>query len=333
MSIANPVICLAWAWLGAAVGVHAQEGVGNPSTAATRPDRAQAAPAPAPVVAPAMLSNRPEDERALRTLAEAYIRAYNAGDARSLAALFTDDAEMIDETGERLRGRATIEAVFGSMFRQRPGATLSVAPASLRFLGPDVAQEEGRNVVKIAEEPPSTRHYTVLFVKQGNRWLYSSAREEPDPSLTPHQRLEELAWLVGDWTDESPDSVVHTTCRWTEDGHFLLRDFTVRVQGKSVMSVNERIGWDPSARQIKSWVFDSEGGHGTGLWSRTGSQWVIKSSGVLPDGRIATATHTLTRLGPHSARWVSVERTVGDQVVPDRAEYMMVRAAPQPRAR
>ena len=38
-----------------------------------------------------------------------------------------------------------------------------------------------------------------------------------------------------------------------------------------------------------------------GLWSRIGNEWVIKSTGVLPDGRIATATHILTRVDPHSA--------------------------------
>lgn len=334
MRIATSVSFLAWAWLGAVAGISAQEGIGTTSTAAPPAERVQPPAAAAePAGAPAMLSNRPEDERALRTLADAYTRAYKAGDARTLAALFADDAEMIDENGERLRGRSTIETVFGSMFRQRPGATLSVAPASLRFLGPDVAQEEGRNVVRLGDEPPSTRHYTVLYVKEGNRWRYSSVREELDPGLTPHQHLEELAWLVGDWTDESPDSVVHTNCRWTPDGHFLLRDFTVHVQGKPVMTVNERIGWDPSTRQIRSWVFDSEGGHGAGLWSRTGNQWMIKSTGVLPDGRIATATHTLTRLSPQAARWASVERTVGGQVVPDRAEYMMVHRPPQPGAR
>jgi uncharacterized protein (TIGR02246 family) len=330
MRIATCGIALSWAWLGIAAVSLAQGGVGSPSGVAGRPDRAQP---PATGIAAPPATSRPEDERALRSLAESYTRSYNAGDAPSLGALFVDDAEMIDEHGERLRGRAMIENVFAAMFRQRPGATLSITPASLRFFGPDTAQEEGRTAVRIGEEAPSTRHYTVLYVKQGDRWRYASVREEQEPGLTPHQRLEELAWLVGDWIDESPDSVVHATCRWTDDGHFLLRDFTVRVQGKSVMTVNERIGWDASARQFKSWVFDSEGGQGTGLWSRTGNQWVIKSSGVLSDGRIATATHILTRLGPQSARWSSVDRTVGDRVVPDRADYLMVRQPPRPGSR
>ena len=31
------------------------------------------------------------------------------------------------------------------------------------------------------EEPRSTHHYTVTFVKQGDRWRYSSVREEHEP--------------------------------------------------------------------------------------------------------------------------------------------------------
>ncbi len=332
MRIVLSGILLTWAWLGVANGVLAQGVSGATPAVTVGADRAQPPGAASPGPG-APVSDRPEDERALRALAVAYARSYNAGDARSLASVFTNDAEMIDEYGQRLRGSPMIETVLGSLFRQRPGATLTIAPTSLRFIGPDVAQEEGRTVVKVGDEGPATRHYTLIAVKQGDRWRYSSFREEQDPTLTPHQRLEELAWLVGDWTDESPDSVVQATCRWTEDGHFLLRDFTVQVQGKSVMTVNERIGWDPSTRQIKSWVFDSEGGHGSGLWSRAGNEWVIKSTGVMPDGRIATATHTLTRVGPQSARWASIERTVGDRVVPDQAEYLMVRQPPRPRGR
>ncbi len=332
MRIALTGVLVTWAWLGVVDGASAQVGNASPSAVVARPDRVQS-PAAARPGPRAALTDRPEDESALRSLAAAYAQAYSTGDARALASLFTEDAEMIDEHGGRISGRPAIESVFTSVFRQRTGAALALAPTSLRFLGPDAAQEEGQSTLSIGQEPPSLLRYTALYVKQGGRWRYSSLREEHDPAVPPHQRLQELAWLVGDWTDESPDSVVHATCRWTEDGHFLLRDFTVRVQGKPVMTVNERIGWDPSVRQIKSWVFDSEGGHGTGLWSRIGNEWVIKSTGVLPDGRIATATHTLTRLGPHSAKWTSLERTVGDRLVPDQAEYLMVHQPPRPTGR
>ncbi len=330
MRTAPAVVAVTWVCLGV-VGVGEAQVIKGaapaipPTPAETKPTSSPVLPAGAIVAAP----RRPADEAAIRSIAESYARAYNAGDSRALAALFADDAEMIDEDGERMRGRSVIEDVFRSMFKERPGASIAISPASLRFLGPDAAREEGQTQVKTASsEGPTTRHYTVLYVKEGKRWLYSSVREEREKHLSHHQRLQELAWLLGDWVDETPDSVVHSTCQWTADRNFLVRDFSIQVQGKPVMTVNERIGWDPSTRQIKSWVFDSEGGHGCGLWSRNGNEWVIKLTGILPDGRTATATHILTRLSPQSARWSSVERTVGDQVVPDHAEYVMVRRPP-----
>ncbi len=96
------------------------------------------------------------------------------------------------------------------------------------------------------------------------------------------------------------------------------------------MTVEQRIGWDPLSKQIRSWVFDSEGGYGGGYWTRDGKQWFIKSTGVLPDGRTASATQILTRVGPHTARWASIQRTVGGQVVPNLQEYVMVRKPPKP---
>ena len=97
------------------------------------------------------------------------------------------------------------------------------------------------------------------------------------------------------------------------------------------MTVNQRIGWDPLTKQIKSWVFDSEGGYGDGLWTRNGNQWVIKSTGVMTDGRIASATQTLTPVGTNSARWTSTQRTIGDQSIAEPAEYVLVRRPPRPK--
>ncbi len=169
-----------------------------------------------------------------------------------------------------------------------------------------MAQEEGRNLVKLkGDEGSSTRHYTLTFVKQGNRWRYLRVREELETGISHHQRLEELAWLVGEWTDESPDSLVHTTCRWTEDGNFLLRDFTVRVQGKSVMTVHERIGWDPSKRQVVSWCSTPKGATGRGLEPRcqcVGHQ-VVRGPARWQDRPLADAGDDAAELW--LARWLA----------------------------
>jgi uncharacterized protein (TIGR02246 family) len=282
----------------------------------------------------APLSDRPEDERAIRALADGFVRAYKAGDSKSLAALYTEDAESIDEHGDRIQGRATIENAYSAIFQERPGATIEISIDALRFYGPDVAKEEGRTRVKPrGNQPESVRRYTVLYVKQGGQWLHSSVREEHDSGMAHHDRLKELEWLLGEWLDQSSDSTVHINCRWSEDKNFLLRDFIIHMQGRSVMTVAQRIGWDPLSKQLKSWVFDSEGGYGDALWARTGDQWMIKSTGVLPDGRIATATNILTRVGTNTARWESTSRTVGTESALEPAEYVMVRKPPRPETR
>jgi uncharacterized protein (TIGR02246 family) len=326
---------LAWAWLGFSASALAQAVQVKPGAGAPAPE---AVPAPAVQNAGASgpaqgsFTNRPDDEKAIKAAAEVFTRAYDSGDSAAVAALFTDDAEMIDEFGDVLEGRAAIQDFYARMFRERPGTRITVSMAALRFLGPDVAREVGHTrVTPAGGEPATLRRYTVLFVKQAGKWLYSSVREEHASGIVHHERLKALEWMVGDWLDQSSDSTVHVTCQWSPDKNFLLRDFTIHVQGQPVMTVNQRIGWDPLHNQIRSWVFDSEGGFGEGIWTRKGNIWVIKSTGVLTDGRIATATNTLTPVGPNSVKWSSTERTLGDQFIGEPAEYVMVRRPPPPK--
>lgn len=96
-------------------------------------------------------------------------------------------------------------------------------------------------------------------------------------ALSHHEHLKQLEWMVGHWVDEGDDSVTETTCEWSEDKNFLLRKFTISIDGKQAMKGVQRIGWDPPSRQIRSWVFDSAGGFAEGLWSRVGDYWVVKA--------------------------------------------------------
>jgi uncharacterized protein (TIGR02246 family) len=315
---------LAWGLLGMVASANAQA-----QPAAARPAEAEAPASERP-----LLTDRPEEERAIRSAAAAFKRVYDAGDSRAAAGFFLEDGEIIDEEGERVQGRASIQDVFAEMFRDRPGTTIEFTPATLRFFGPEAAKEEGQTRLKPIgnEESARVRRYTVLLVKQAGKWLFSSVREEHEPALSHHERLKDLEWLIGEWVDESAASTIHADCRWSDDQNFILRDFTIHVQGKPAMTVTQRIGWDPLTKQVKSWVFDSEGGYGESLWTHNGNQWLIKSTGVLPDGRIATATNVLTHVGPHSAKWASIERTVAGHVVPDHEEFVIVRKPPKPQS-
>lgn len=306
------------------------------STAASPEERPQAQQ-PSPITsgrqeASAVSGNLSEQERAIRAVDEEFVRDYNKGDVQALAARFTQDAEVEEAEGDRYQGRNLIEQSFANTFAASPGARMTLEVGSIRFLTPDIAKEEGRTTVTPAKGGPVTRFYTVLYVKQSGRWLIASVREENDPSISPHEKLKDLAWMVGEWVDEAQDSVVHVSCRWSEDENFLLRTFHVKRQGKPVMTVSQRIGWDPRTKHIRSWEFDSEGGFGEGTWSRDGDRWVVKHSGVRPEGTSASATNLITRERPDLVRWVSTDRVMGDEVVAGEQSYVLVRVPPPPGA-
>lgn len=277
-------------------------------------------------------ANLSPEEKAIWMADDSFVRAYNAGDAKALAALFTEDAEASDARGDVVKGRDAITALFAAIFEESPGSKLEVTVDSLRFPTADVALETGRTIVTPADGgAPERGRYTVLFVKKDGKWLQSFVQESSDDQITPHERLKELAWMIGDWVDESESAVASTSCRWSDDKNFLLRDFTIHVAGAKVMSGTQRIGWDPLTGQIKSWIFESDGGHAEGLWSRLGNQWVVKVSGSLPDGQRTTATQVITYVNKETIRWKAVDRTIGATIAPDIDEIAMVKKPPKPR--
>jgi len=299
--------------------------------------RTQEAPA-ARTATPAV--PREQDEAALRGLVAEFTRAFNAGDAKAIASLFSQDARIVTLAGLSIEGRDAIERLFAASFEQSPGQTIEVKTESLRFLGADAAIEEGTAAITAPRtdgapsEPSETTRYSAAYVKRDGKWLQDSIRDfttvSPD-ATTPRERLKELEWLVGDWIDESDEGEVHTTCRWSDTQAFLQRSFQLKIRGKSEMSGSQLIGWDPRLKQIRAWVFDSDGGFSESLWSRDGERWVIKSSGVVKDGRAASATNILTRVNRDTVRWTSVDRTIGSEVLPDAEEITLVRKPPPPR--
>ena len=276
-------------------------------------------------------SEKTRDEEAIREAGAAFVKAYNAGDAKAVAALFTEDAESTDEEGTLVRGRQAISDSFAETFAANRGGKMEIRPDSLRFLSPDVAKEEGRCIVTLAGGgEPDVDRYTVLYVKKDGKWLQSSVRELSDPDISPHDRLKEMDWMVGEWVDESDSAVIFTSCRWSEDKNFLLRNYSIQVQGRPAMTGTQRIGWDPLAGQFRSWNFDSRGGYSEGLWSREGGRWVVKLSGPLGNGKISTETNIITHVDKDTARWKSVDRTIGGKILPDSPEFVLVRTPPQP---
>jgi uncharacterized protein (TIGR02246 family) len=297
---------------------------------------AQDQPAREPTLVPpegdrsAAPKERDADVRAIRDLLGSFVKAYNAKDARALGGLFTADAEIEDDDGSVTRGRDAIVGRFADIFKEGKSDKLAVNFDSLRFLGADVATEEGTASLSAgADTPPMTNRYSVIYARQGGRWLHARIRDEP-PAENPHERLMDLEWMLGEWVNESDDAVVLTSCTWSKDGNFLLRDFDVKVEGRIALSGTQRIGWDAQRRQFHTWVFDDTGGFAEGLMSRDDDRWVIKASGVRSDGQVVSVTNSVTILGKDQLLWEMFDRTLGGAAVPGTDSFTLVRRPPKP---
>jgi uncharacterized protein (TIGR02246 family) len=274
-------------------------------------------------------SDHSADEAAIRANIEKFVKAYNAGDAKAIAALFTPDGEAWDKDGNEAEGREAIEKVFARIFKDTPEKKLEVFVDSIKFIGADMAFETGTTKEIEPNEPPDIDRYTVIHVKREGKWQMALARDEEGPPPSAHEQLRALAWLVGEWVDDGGSTVVRSTCRWSEDKNFLLQEFKLQVSGREAMNVSQRIGWDPLRKRIRSWVFDSEGGFGESVWKRDDDGWIIRATGVRPDGTAASATNFLIPAGNDGYVFRSTDRVVADDRQPP-MEVKVVRKPPEP---
>jgi len=266
----------------------------------------------------------------IRAADEQLVKAFNAGKVDELAAMFLPQAELIDDDGNEYRGQAAIKELLTKYFAKFPGAKLSLSVDSIRVMGP-VAIEDGTRIMATKDDTGrAVVRYTAVLAKSGNNWQIASLRESPDDSdLTAHDLLQPLAWLVGEWVNEGNDAAVKITYRWSEDKNFMLGDFHVTRGGSVVMQSTQRIGWDPLAGKVRSWMFDSDGGFGEGQWTLVDDSWVIKSTAVLPDGQTGSATVTVTPQGKDRYTLKGTDRIAGDQRDDD-FQYVVTRKPPMP---
>jgi uncharacterized protein (TIGR02246 family) len=271
------------------------------------------------------------DQDDLAASAQAFETAFNKGDAKSIASQFTETAEVVDEDGSVVKGRGAIEARFTELFKAWPKARISVELTSLRKLSPDVAVEDGFSQTELDPESPGSRSpYTLVHLKRGGKWLIASIRDFPEEKeLTAHDHLQPLEWLVGDWVDQSTDAKVETSCKWADDGNFLIQEFVIKLRGGQESRGTQRIGWDPLRKTIRAWAFDHSGGFGESAWTLVDGSWVIKAEGVTPDGRVASVTRVLTQKGIDHFQLDSTQRLVGQELLPD-SSVRVVRRPPAP---
>lgn len=268
-----------------------------------------------------------QDQQAIQKAIASYVDAFNKGDAKALAAHWSEAGEFVTPAGKTLRGRGQLEAEFAGYFAEAKNAKIELSGTSVELLSPSVAIERGSARVILPDQEPSESQYEAIHVKTAEGWKIDSVREQEAAAPPPshHDELKQLEWMVGEWADAGEDSVVETNCRWTTNRNFLVRSFKVYVADRVDFEGTQVIGWDPALGTIRSWVFDSDGGFAVGRWSGGGDRWTVQSLGVLPDGRNASATSIFERVDDNTMRFQSIGRQAGGELLPSIDPVTIVR--------
>jgi len=267
-----------------------------------------------------------QEEKALRALGAAYVKAFNAGDARAVSSFWMPQGDFIGAAGALLRGREAIAKDYATFFADNPGVQLEIEPEQIRFPVIGVAIEDGVARLRSASaEPLSTCRYAVTHVKKDGKWLMASVRELPHEAASNYERLRELEWLIGTWTARNGNISVEQTCEWAASKNFMVRKYAVKEAKAILRKGMQIIGWDPTGGGIRSWFFAGDGGFGQEKWTRDGKSWTLEVDGVERAGAEIQAVNIITRVNNNTWTWQSVHRTIDGVSLPDTAAVTLTR--------
>lgn len=292
------------------------------------------------VILPAIADDQPQppkqetpdqekDEAEIRKTGEAYVKAFNAGDAEKLAGFWSPEAVYTNRlTGEQVLGREAIAEQFKLLFEAAEEIKLNVSVDSIQFVSPNVAVENGMANFVSGESEPEQVRYSAVYTRRDGMWLLDRVTDDPTPPAPPnYEHLKELGWMIGTWVDEDKNARIETECNWTKNKTFITRSFSVSIEGQIDLSGMQVVGWDAAKKQVRSWTFDSDGGFAEGVWSKKDDRWYIQKTGVLPDGRKSSAVNIVTKIDHNTFTLRSVARAVGGEILPDIDEVKVVRVS------
>ena len=110
-------------------------------------------------------------EAAIKAGATAFSTAWNAGDAKALAALYTEDATVMAPGGEPAQGRAAIEGAFTEALKMVPGSKMTITPGEV-MPADGWAVEVGRYVQEGADGSHLDHgRYIAVWKNVNGKWL------------------------------------------------------------------------------------------------------------------------------------------------------------------
>ncbi|TWT34996.1 hypothetical protein KOR42_53310 [Thalassoglobus neptunius] len=269
--------------------------------------------------ASAQTNTKPAIQVIAEQTANHYIEAFNNRDATALSKLFTDEAEYVDVSGTIFHGRPVIEAEFAANFAVSPPGTLAIEMASIRQIAHGVMVEDGvASFNPEGDEATIRTLYTTTHVKQNDgSWLMASVRELSSGTMSSHEQLKALTWLLGDWHEDVRGVITQSTWDWSEDENFLVGTFTVEQSDAVSWTGTHRIAWDAERNQFHSWVFESHGGTTEGWWEpNPDGSWSVNMSGIDASGVRRSARLTYLADGDDAIVVSETQRLVNGTSLP-----------------
>ena len=254
--------------------------------------------------------------------------AFNTGNAQAVVDVFLPDGELIDDSGTIHLGHQEIKALVTAFQEAYPGAKTEAQVESVRGVGGLVLVDGTRVIADKDGKGLSVLRFATIWKKTDAGLKLASLRDVSEPlPPTPHEALEGIAWIVGEWINESGDSKVLLNYRWDDTGNFIVGDISVTAGEQVLMKSFQRIAWDASQGKYRSWTFDSDGGFGEGVWTATPNGLVMQNSAVGPDGLRGTATVKLVSDSKDRFTFEGIHRMSEGIEAPD-YQYTVVRKPP-----
>lgn len=253
-----------------------------------------------------------EAKKQVENRLQEFIEAINQHKVELLPTFWTQDAILRNPvTNELYKGKSEITDYLQKRDQeiQKRQLHFTFTPNKISFPVPNQAVVEG--VVEIKDNGQliqrDVRKMTLTYLN--GQWYINELREiETAPAPPVFSHLKELEWLIGNWKDTDEDVTITFSAKWDKFKNFIIQSFKMEIYGEEAIEGIQIIGWDPIAKNIHSWVYDSDGGFGQGIWNKKNEEWQVNLKYILSDGSEGTATNIYSNINSRSYRYSSIDR-------------------------
>jgi uncharacterized protein (TIGR02246 family) len=127
------------------------------------------------------------DEGAIRAQTTNWIKAYNGGDAKAIAALYAEDAILLPPGAPGAKGRAAIQAFIAKDIAdsKQAGAVFNVDPKTDVGVSGDLGWESGTYTVTVKGVTVESGKFLSVSRKKDGKWLYIRDTWNADAATAP----------------------------------------------------------------------------------------------------------------------------------------------------